>query len=352
MSLVLESDALHARVRAFARGERSDSFEDLALDIARFQERWSPGYRRLCAAHGGLGGFETIPLVPCDAFRLARVAVHPPELDAARFVTSGTTGSERGTHALRTTETYSELALRSGEAALLSPGPKRRVVVALAKDPGEPGDSSLGFMLRVFMRAFDGRERQAWLLAEGVDVAALERAAGDARASGEPLLALGASFALVALLDALGGGSFRVPEGSVVMQTGGFKGRSREVDPARLRADLARAFGISPEAVVGEYGMTELSSQLYEETLSGGEPGVYVPPPWLRVRAVDPLSLRPLPDGEVGLAGFVDLANVDSAIAVLTRDLVRCRGRGVELVGRSAGAPPRGCSLALEALVS
>lgn len=348
MSWREESDALHARVRALARGESAEAFDSLALDIARFQERRSPGFRRLCAAHGGFSSVDQIPAVPSDAFRLSRVAVHPPELDAARFFTSGTTGSDRGMHALRTLDTYAEVALAAGARALRPASGERMVVVALAADPGDPGESSLGFMMRLFMRAFDGRARDAWL-SDGAKlrVDALERAARDARASGEPLLVLGASFAFVALLEELDGACLGVPPGSRVMQTGGFKGRTHEVEPERLRAQIARAFGISAGDVVGEYGMTELSSQLYES-----EPGLYAPPSWLCVTPVDPVSLAEVAPGEVGLARFVDLANVDSAVAVLTRDLVRRRGAGIELLGRSPGAPPRGCSLAVEALLS
>ena len=102
MSWREESDALHARVRALARGESAEAFDSLALDIARFQERRSPGFRRLCAAHGGFSSVDQIPAVPSAAFRLSRVAVHPPELDAARFFTSGTTASDPGSAPGRT----------------------------------------------------------------------------------------------------------------------------------------------------------------------------------------------------------------------------------------------------------
>jgi hypothetical protein len=102
--------------------------------------------------------------------------------------------------------------------------------------------------------------------------------------------------------------------------------------------------------------MTELSSQFYEGTLPGaalhGEPGVYLPPPWMRVEAVDPVTLAPVPAGEIGIARIIDLANVDSALVVQTEDLVRERGGGIELFGRRPGAPARGCSLAVEALLS
>ena len=119
---------------------------------------------------------------------------------------------------------------------------------------------------------------------------------------------------------------------------------------------VAEAFGIAPSHVVSEYGMTELTSQLYEATLPGsaleaerhGRPGVYCEPPWLRVIPVDPVSLEPVATGEVGLGRIVDLGNVDSAVAIQTQDRVRRVAGGIELLGRVPGATPRGCSLAIE----
>ena len=363
MSLLEESEALHGRVRALSRSQGDDGFETLALDIARFQARWSPGYRRLLEARGNaLDSVDAIPAVPVDAFRVARVAVHPPELDAVRFVTSGTTSSARGVHAMRTTETYRELSLRFGRECLV-PDWTRGVVVALAPPPGRQPESSLGFMMRAFMEIFDGRalsidpsgaafdadSSERWLASpSGVDVAALRRAALVANERQEPLLVLATSLALAILLDVLAGKRIPAPRRTVVMQTGGFKGKSLKIAPEALRRRVARAFKIEPEQVIAEYGMTELTSQLYER----GAPGVYVEPPWLRVTPVEPTSLRPVPDGDVGLARFVDLGNVDSAVAIVTQDLVRRTGAGIELVGRRRGAPLRGCSLASEALVA
>jgi hypothetical protein len=363
VTLVAESEALHAEVRAFARGEAARSFEALALELARFQARHSAGFARLVAAAGDpLDSLARVPGVPTEAFRLTRVAVHPPELDVALFVTSGTTAGERGMHPFRTTRTYEEVALAFGARALVgSQGP--RVVVALAPPPSNPPESSLGFMLELFQRRWDGRgfdgafrlEERFLLGPAGVDVDGLERAAALALRRGEPLLVLATAFALVALLDELGGRTVRAPADTAVMVTGGFKGRSREVPKAELTRDVARAFGVDASRVVGEYGMTELSSQLYEGTLPGaqlhGQPGVFLEPPWLRVVPVDPASLAPVPPGEVGIARIVDLANVDSAVVVQTEDLVRRRGAGVELLGRSPSAPARGCSLAVEALL-
>ncbi len=373
-TLIEMSDTLHERVQRFAAGSGDASFEELALDIARFQARFSDGFARLLARRGGvLTALDDIPAVPADAFRLTRVATFPEALTSARFFTSGTTGTERGTHELRRVDTYERLSSSFGRAALLPEEPRRMLVVALAPKPNEPPTSSLGYMMARFMEAFDGQpldetEQQLevssearWLLDEtGVNLAGLRRAGEASVARGEPVLLLGTAFALVRLVDQLGSEQLPLPAGSVVMQTGGFKGKTREVTMEELRASVSAALGVPPARVVGEYGMTELTSQLYEATITesalgrehaSAEPGTYFEPPWLRVTPVDPVSLRPTPDGTPGLARFIDLGNVDSALSVVTQDLVVRSGGGVRLLGRQPGAPARGCSLAIEALL-
>ena len=158
-------------------------------------------------------------------------------------------------------------------------------------------------------------------------------------------MVLGTSFAFVHFLDAIGDDLFPLPPKSRVMQTGGYKGKSREVPKAELRAKLSRAFGVPERSIVAEYGMTELSSQFYERTLFDADapPDVFAEPPWARVAPVDPDTLEPVKEGEVGIAKIVDLANVDSAVAVLTQDEVRRVEGGFALLGRAKGAPPRGC---------
>jgi hypothetical protein len=371
-----DSERLHARVREFARRalEAADTptptgagFEALALDIARFQAEHNPVFARLCRHHGArLDTLDAVPAVPADAFRLGRVAAHGDSADVACFHTSGTTGGA-GRHVFRNLETYRELCVHWGRRALLAPGHRERpcTVLALAP-PYEPEQrSSLGFMMREFMRAFDGRalgggafdanEPGRWLLAGGqVDVAGLRRGAELAEQRGEGVLLLATSFALVWLLDVLAGQPLRLPAGSAVMLTGGFKGRARAVDERDLGAALSSALGVPSERLVGEYGMTELSSQLYDGGLHQGSDGqsVFVEPPWLRVTPVDPITFRPVAEGEVGLARFTDLANVDSALAVLTRDRVRRVPGGLVLCGRAPGARLRGCSLAVELLAA
>lgn len=375
MTRFLESDALHARVRAFARAwaqgmEPAEPFEAIALDVAKYQTAHIPGVARLAAARGtALTNINSIPAVPVEAFRMARIAAHPHSLDRVRFETSGTTGGAPGVHPMRTTETYRELSVIMGRAALTCSVPERRVVVALASDPGPAPTSSLGFMMRAFMEEFDGRplfetaaatfdagERGRFLVGPaGVDADGLSRAAEQALARAEPLLVLGTGFSFILLIDQLRGRAIAAPSRTVVMPTGGFKGRTREMDYLALTRELAVLFGIPETQVVGEYGMTELTSQLYEGVLPGGrlsgERGVFVPPPWLLVTPVNPETLEPTPGGEAGIARFMDLGNVDFPLCIVTQDLVRRRGAGIELIGRRPGAPARGCSLAVEQMV-
>ncbi len=361
-----ESDALHREVRAFAAGQSRVTFDELALRIARFQAENIAGFRQLVARFGSrLDSVESIPGVPTDAFKLTRVAVHPPELDVVRFRTSGTSAEAQGVHALRSTLTYSALSERFGRKALMSE--ESAVVVALAPKPSGPVESSLVFMMREFMRSFDpdftadgaaSKEPsfERWLFGqEGADLAGLKRACSYAKEIQRPLLLLSTSLALWQLLEQLEGVHFPLPASSIVMHTGGPKRRSGELDLGDLKGRLVLSFELDPGQIVGEYGMTELCSQLYEGTARGvslkGPSGVFIPPAWLRVTPVDPLHLRPVEPGTVGLARFVDLGNVDSAVAVITQDLVRARDGGIELLGRQPGAVARGCSLAIEALL-
>ncbi|HSF41208.1 MAG TPA: hypothetical protein VLT87_15530, partial [Thermoanaerobaculia bacterium] len=115
-------------------------------------------------------------------------------------------------------------------------------------------------------------------------------------------------------------------------------------------ARLGAWLGVPPEFVVREYGMTELTSQCYTRSLLGGDPDLFVAPHWVRVRVLDPETLAEVPAGTPGLLSVFDLANLGSAVHVLTEDLGVAEGDGFRLLGRAAGAELRGCSLVVEEL--
>ena len=364
MSPFPESDALHARARAFvAAFERGapmpEPFDALACDLARFQAEHVKHYARLCAARGvdpaRLERATDAPCVPTDAFKLVRVATFPPEDARATFLTSGTTIGQRGRHELRTTDTYDAAALAFGRRALFAKLPTTPEVLALSPSPREAPESSLVHMIERFRVALGAEPTADAYVIEGgvIDLGRFDERVAFAASRGRPVVVLATSFALVHLLDALGSDLFRLPPASRVMQTGGFKGKSREVSADVLRRDVARAFCVPEHDIVGEYGMTELSSQFWETTAQdeAASHGVWTEPPWARVVPVDPETLAPVPDGEVGLARIEDLCNVDSAFAVLARDRVRRVPGGFELLGREPGAAPRGCSIAIDELL-
>jgi hypothetical protein len=141
------------------------------------------------------------------------------------------------------------------------------------------------------------------------------------------------------------------------METGGFKGRSRVLERPDFYASLSKAHGIPAAAIVNEYGMTEMLSQFYDGPVAA-TPGLaledrrHVPPPWVRTRVLDPITLSPLPLGEPGLLCHVDLANAGSVMAILTGDLGFAVEDGFRVLGRAQGAEPRGCSLAMDDLLS
>lgn len=372
MTKLEASERLHDRARAFVTafegGEPSpEPFDALACELARFQAAHVPGYQRLVRSRGvdvsRLVRAGDAPAVPTDAFKISRVSAFDEADTPNAFRTSGTTLGARGTHFFRHTETYDRGAIASAKATLFRDLPANTRALVVGPPPVALPDSSLTHMLALFVAAFHGTrdiDVGASFVLDGdvFDVAALDERVAEAQVEEVPVVLMGTSFGFVHFLDALGDDTFQLPPGSRVMTTGGFKGKSREVSEGELRAAIARVFAVNPGDVVSEYGMTELSSQFYEGTSMGGPAGVFVEPPWARITPVDPDTLEPVKDGEVGIARITDLLNVDSAAFVLAADRVRRvaasalpNGSGFELLGRSPGAPPRGCSIAIDEIL-
>ena len=170
-------------------------------------------------------------------------------------------------------------------------------------------------------------------------------------ATDEPVTLLGTAFSFVHLLDFLveNNRSFRLPERSRLMETGGYKNRSRTMPKVELHRFITEQLGVSRENIICEYGMSELSSQAYDSAAyspsSVFHSRLFGFPPWARVRMISPETGRDAADGEPGLIQVFDLANVFSVAAVQTEDLGIWLGSGFELIGRSQIAEPRGCSL-------
>lgn len=336
-------------------------FNGLALRAFSVQFDANPVFQAFCqrrrATPRAVTRWEDVPPVPATAFKHVDLVCGYPHLAEATYVTSGTTsGSElRGRHHVPRVSLYRAAALPNLRAHLV-PEDEPLAVVSLIPSPAEARHSSLSAMMGFLADAWGDPVRWVGHPDRGPDREALRRACGEARDGGRPALVAGTAFGFVHLLDAMAaaGETLAFPEGSRIMETGGFKGRSRAVERDELYAALEARLGIPRSRMVNEYGMTELLSQLYEPVLGDGAGAVgrHVAPPWMKVRALDPSTLAPLPAGEPGLLAFFDLANAGSVCHVLTQDLGTVSEDGVRLQGRARGAEPRGCSLVVEDLLA
>lgn len=336
-------------------------FEEIAGLVFAWQYAANPIYRGFCNARGVWPGsvrsWLEIPALPADAFKAAPLFCGDPAGATTIFRTSGTTrGSEkRGEHYFLDTGLY-EAALMAGFSAHLLPDGGRIPVLSMVASRGEVPDSSLSFMISEVMETVGAAGSAFFLGDDGIRVTDFLDACAAAERGGHPVLVAGTSLGFLYLLDTMEerNWSVRLPAGSRAMDTGGFKGRMREVGRSELYGRIEAALGVPPDWIVNEYGMTEMSSQLYDGIAGrAGAPGGrrYRGPGWMRSVAVDPETLQPLPDGSEGILRHVDLANLDSVMAIQTADLGRVTAEGVELTGRMIGAEPRGCSLAMEDLM-
>lgn len=321
--MTAEAQALRDDVLAFLATPLTERREALALRIHDFQRHSQPALRRWCTGPPPRS-IQEIPCLPVGVFRRVRLCSGPT---VHVFRTSGTTSGQRGEHHLPDLEALHQASLRWFQA-VLPHAPAHAVSLVSHAD-----DASLGHMVALFYP----QATRHFSPESGLDVASAWSTLANTT---HPVFVAATAFALDALLAA--GGRAELAPGSVLMVTGGFKGRRRSLEEVDMGAAVRRQLGPHLRTV-GEYGMTELSSQLWD-TGQG-----YRPPPWLLPSAGDPVTGRALPDGQPGVLRFVDLASWGSCLAIETQDggVVHPDGR-VELLGRLPGSPARGCSLTAE----
>lgn len=337
-----------------------EEFNDLALRVFRFQLVANPAYsafvRRRLEHPPSVERWGQIPHLPTRAFKAARLVAGNAESVEAVFRTSGTTeGREvRGEHHVRSLELYRGALAPNFRAHLLPEGDSLPLL-ALLSSPEESPDSSLSFMVQEMAGEGGGFFFHP---VEGIRVEEFHQALRAAEEAGGAVLLAGTAFSFANWLDISEreGWSFHLPPGTRIMETGGYKGRGTALPKDSFYEAIAEHFGVPEGRIVNEYGMTELLSQFYEPVLAvGGDDGDLSPfrrfhraPPWVRTRVLHPLTLEPVEVGEVGILAHLDLANLGSVSAILTEDLGSLVPGGFSLRGRSPGAEPRGCSLAME----
>ncbi|HEV3325154.1 MAG TPA: acyl transferase [Puia sp.] len=311
-----------------------EDFIPRALDTFRLQYDQNSLYRQYADALGvrpeSVRSLVELPFLPVSFFKthLVRTGEFIPEIV---FESSGTTGSVTSRHAVKELELYRRSFTAGFERFYGSI--TDWCVIGLLPSYLERANSSLVLMVHELIGASGHPDSGFYLYEHGLLKEVLERL----ERQGQKTLLIGVTFAL---LDFAGNYSLSLRH-TVVMETGGMKGRRKEITREELHAYLKERLGL--KAVHAEYGMTELLSQAY----SAGE-GLFSCPPWMKVLVRsedDPMEVRTA--GE-GLINIIDLANAWSCAFLATEDIGRLRADGrFEVAGRVDNSDIRGCSLLL-----
>jgi Acyl-protein synthetase, LuxE len=332
--------SLEKEILSFLEQPRSERFDELAIRLFELQRKINRPYDLYCHALGvSVSSWEEIPGLPQQTFKYSEVRSFPADKTRFEFRTSGTTGEGYGRHFLPSLELYRAAVLGGWKHAQLPDYPIGWLMPISHQNP----HSSLAQM-GAFLS--ENREHQNfWRVSGGLDRESLRRFVLSRQS---PVILFGTALAFLDILENSTGSPISLPEGSVLIETGGFKGSNRTIEKSDLYRDLSNYFAIANERIWNEYGMTELSSQFY----SSGVDHPHIGPPWARVVVIDPVTNREALPGQIGMVRIVDLANVWSVLAIQTQDLAR-NGSGGEfhLIGRDPSALPRGCSRAVDEIL-
>ncbi|HEX7653940.1 MAG TPA: hypothetical protein VF607_10560 [Verrucomicrobiae bacterium] len=359
--LITFAARLRGYMEPYPRVPEEFLFETMALDLFARQFAHNPVYQKIATARkltpATVKHWTEIPAVPTALFKELEVTSLPLEERSAVFHSSGTTEQKpsRHFHCAESLAVY-EASLWPWFKANVVPQTSREEIWPVYLSLTPPADQApRSSLIHMFdhIRQRMGLESQfvfhGTIQADGgwqIDFSSVQRAMLEASQAGQPVLLVGTAFSFVHWLDhcQAQGWSFGLPAGSKIMETGGYKNRSRTMPKEELHALLVKCLGVPQAKILCEYGMSELSSQAYAipDKIGGS---FFHFPPWARVVLTSPETGQEVAEGEVGLIRIVDLANVFSVAAIQTEDLGIRRGDGFTLIGRAAEAEPRGCSL-------
>ena len=310
-----------------------DEFNNLALKIFKHQFENNPVYRSFCDLlykhPSDVRSINEIPFLPIQFFKSHDVLSNINTVEKT-FSSSGTTGSITSKHHVTDLNIYKESFTKGFECFYGSI--EDYVILALLPSYLEREGSSLIYMVEDFIKTSKHPESGFYLN----NLSELNETLTVLDKKGKKILLIGVSFALLDLVESY---QFQL-KNTVIMETGGMKGRRKELVRDELHTILKQGFGVN--TIHSEYGMTELLSQAY----SKGN-GVFECPKWMKILTRDTEdALTILPQQQNGGINVIDLANVNSCSFIATQDLGKVYPNGTfEIIGRFDNSDIRGCNL-------
>jgi len=310
-------------------------FEVFSLEIFRFQAKnnmvYSEFINHLNCDISEIKSIYEIPFLPIQFFKSHQIISSTKKVEQT-FLSSGTTGVQQSKHLVTDITIYEKSFRKAFE--LFYGNIEDYTVLALLPSYLERDGSSLIYMVNDMIQKSNKPKSGFYL--NNLDE--LTKNLIELDEKGEKTLLIGVSFALLDLVETY---NFKL-KNTVIMETGGMKGRRKELIREELHAVLCEGFGV--EEIHSEYGMTELLSQAY----SKGN-GIFESPPWMKILTRDTEdALTILPEGKSGGINVIDLANINSCSFIATQDLGKTYSNGTfEVLGRFDNSDIRGCNLLL-----
>ncbi|MEZ7499074.1 acyl transferase [Flavobacterium sp. Arc3] len=308
-------------------------FEKIALKVFRYQHENNLVYREFCdlmkVEPQKVKAIQQIPFLPIQFFKSHAVVSNTNAIQNT-FTSSGTTGMSTSKHLVTDISIYEE-SYRKGFSQFYG-NIEDYVVLALLPSYLERDGSSLIYMVEDLIQLSNHSESGFYLHNHDELIKKLT----ELDQSGQNVILIGVTFALLDLIEKH---QFQL-QNTIIMETGGMKGRRKEMIREELHQQLCEGFGVT--AIHSEYGMTELLSQAY----SLGE-GVFECPSWIQILVRDTEdALTYIPQGKTGGINVIDLANINSCSFIATQDLGKKNpNNSFEVLGRFDNSDIRGCNL-------
>lgn len=313
--------------------QTEEEFNNLCLEVFKFQYQNCEVYRRFSDSLGiqieTIKHFSQIPFLPVEFFKTHEILSVPKSNETIVFTSSTTTSQSPSKHYVNDITVYEESFLNGFE--LFYGKPNDYCILALLPGYLERSGSSLVYMFDRLIKL--STDAKSGFFLHNYDE--LIEVIKEQNNNGKKTILIGVTYALLDLSER----GIELGDNFIVMETGGMKGKRREMIKEELHAFLKQKLGIT--TIHSEYGMTELLSQAY----SKGD-GIFECPPWMRILirdAEDPLSL--LGENKTGGINVIDLANWQSCSFIATKDLGRLSGNKFEVMGRFDNSDVRGCNL-------